>query len=50
MICLQLREIPTKPSEDGELDEEAEWVYRQAFMTMPVSNQVRRDCQNAYDT
>ncbi|CAB4018053.1 Transcription elongation factor SPT6 [Paramuricea clavata] len=39
----QLREIASKPSEDGELDDEAEWIYRQAFMTMPVSNQDFQD-------
>jgi len=33
----QLRGIPVCPTEEGELDEEAEWIYRQAFNTPPVS-------------
>ena len=40
LCCFQLREVPTKQSEDGELEEEAEWIYKQAFMTLPISNQV----------
>ena len=33
----QLRDIPVCPTEDGELDEEADWIYRQAFSTPPLS-------------
>jgi len=33
----QLRTVAVCPTEEGELDEEAEWIYRQAFSTPPVS-------------
>jgi len=33
----QLRTVPICPTEEGELDEEAEWIYRHAFSTPPVS-------------
>jgi len=33
----QLRNIPVCPTEEGELEEEAEWIYRQAFSTPPLS-------------
>jgi len=33
----QLRTVPVCPTEDGELDDEAEWIYRQAFSTPPIS-------------
>jgi len=33
----QLRTVPICPTEEGELDEEAEWIYRQAFSTPPIS-------------
>ncbi len=37
----QTRPIPVQPPEDdGELEEEAEWVYEQAFVKMPISKQV----------
>ncbi|KAJ8312685.1 hypothetical protein KUTeg_010058 [Tegillarca granosa] len=35
----QLRQIPVKPTEDGELEEEAEWIYKQAFATPTISVQ-----------
>ncbi|KAK2165049.1 hypothetical protein LSH36_55g00040 [Paralvinella palmiformis] len=35
----QLRSIPVCPTEEGELDEEAEWIYKFAFATSPVSQQ-----------
>ncbi|XP_046863856.1 transcription elongation factor SPT6-like [Xenia sp. Carnegie-2017] len=35
----QLREVPMKAAEDKELTDEAEWIYRHAFMTMPITNQ-----------
>lgn len=37
---LQLRAIPVKPAEDDELEEEAEWIYRNAFSTPTISMQV----------
>lgn len=43
IICdcaLQLRTIPVKPAEDDELEEEAEWIYRNAFSTPTISMQV----------
>ena len=36
----QLRQTPLKNTEEGELEEEAEWIYKQAFNTPPVSTQV----------
>ena len=35
----QLRSIPVCPTEDGELDEEAEWIYKYAFAAPPISQQ-----------
>ncbi|VDI00276.1 transcription elongation factor SPT6 [Mytilus galloprovincialis] len=35
----QLRQIPVKPTEEGELEEEAEWIYKQAFVTTTVTQQ-----------
>ncbi|CAB1315856.1 unnamed protein product, partial [Coregonus sp. 'balchen'] len=35
----QLRSIPVKPAEDNELEEEAEWIYRNAFSTPTISMQ-----------
>ncbi len=35
----QLRSIPVQETEEGELDEEAEWIYQQAFCRPPVSKQ-----------
>ncbi len=36
----QLRAIPVQQTEEGELDEEAEWIHQQAFCKTPVSKQV----------
>jgi hypothetical protein len=40
---MQLREIPITPvpEDSSELDEEAEWIYRQAFCKPTISTQVR---------
>ncbi len=35
----QLRRIPVCPTEEGELEEEAEWIYKMAFNTPPISQQ-----------
>uniref|UniRef100_A0A8C5F9L4 SPT6 homolog, histone chaperone and transcription elongation factor n=1 Tax=Gadus morhua TaxID=8049 RepID=A0A8C5F9L4_GADMO len=35
----QLRSIPVRPAEDDELEEEAEWIYRNAFSTPTISMQ-----------
>ncbi|KAI8507404.1 Transcription elongation factor SPT6 [Branchiostoma belcheri] len=35
----QLRTIPVRPAEESELMEEAEWIYKYAFMTLPISMQ-----------
>lgn len=37
---LQLRSIPVKGTEDDELEEEADWIYRNAFATPTISLQV----------
>ncbi|KAM4627878.1 transcription elongation factor SPT6-like [Polymixia lowei] len=39
----QLRSIPVKPAEDDELEEEAEWIYRNAFSTPTISMQENTD-------
>uniref|UniRef100_A0A4W3JZH9 SPT6 homolog, histone chaperone and transcription elongation factor n=1 Tax=Callorhinchus milii TaxID=7868 RepID=A0A4W3JZH9_CALMI len=39
----QLRGIPVKPAEDDELEEEAEWIYRNAFSTPSISLQESSD-------
>jgi len=39
----QLRQIPVKETEEGELDEEAEWIYKQAFNNPTCSKQVNKD-------
>jgi transcription elongation factor SPT6 len=36
----QLRQVPVKATEEGEVEEEAEWIYKQAFSTPTVSQQV----------
>lgn len=38
----QLRNIPVCPTEEGELEEESEWIYRQAFSTPPLSRFIER--------
>lgn len=35
----QLRSIPVQFISEEELDEEAEWIYKQAFMQPPISQQ-----------
>lgn len=42
---MQLREIPVTPvpEDSNELDEEAEWIYRQAFCKPTVSTQESRE-------
>ncbi|KAG9351595.1 hypothetical protein JZ751_022846 [Albula glossodonta] len=39
----QLRSIPVKPAEDEELEEEADWIYRNAFSTPTISMQESTD-------
>uniref|UniRef100_A0A8C7RH61 Transcription elongation factor SPT6 n=1 Tax=Oncorhynchus mykiss TaxID=8022 RepID=A0A8C7RH61_ONCMY len=39
----QLRSIPVKPAEDNELEQEAEWIYRNAFSTPTISMQESTD-------
>ncbi|KAJ8396463.1 hypothetical protein AAFF_G00017690 [Aldrovandia affinis] len=39
----QLRSIPVKPAEDDELEEEADWIYRNAFSTPTISMQESTD-------
>ncbi|CAL8352830.1 unnamed protein product [Lota lota] len=39
----QLRSIPVRPAEDEELEEEAEWIYRNAFSTPTISVQEDTD-------
>lgn len=41
LCSLQLRSLPVKPAEDDELEEEAEWIYRNAFSTPTISMQVK---------
>ena len=36
---MQLRMIPVTSASESELDKEAEWIYRQAFLKSPVSSQ-----------
>lgn len=38
LFC-QVRDLPLKPTEEGELEEEAEWVYKHAFLDIPISIQ-----------
>ncbi|XP_067032168.1 transcription elongation factor SPT6-like [Acropora muricata] len=35
----QVRDFPVKSSEEGELDDEADWIYRHAFLETPISQQ-----------
>jgi len=35
----QLRTVPVRAAVESELDEEAEWIYKQAFMEEPISQQ-----------
>jgi transcription elongation factor SPT6 len=42
---MQLRDFPVTAVPEGsdELDEESEWIYKQAFCKLTISNQV---CEN----
>ena len=37
---LQVRAIPVQRTDEGELDEEAEWIFQQAFCKAPITKQV----------
>lgn len=39
---MQIRDVPVTPTAEGsnELDDEAEWIYRQAFTKPTISQQV----------
>ena len=37
---LQLRVCPVQEGDEAEWEEEAEWIYNQAFCTTPISQQV----------
>ncbi|KAH9503860.1 Transcription elongation factor SPT6 [Bulinus truncatus] len=39
----QLRRIPVKEADDAELEEEADWIYKQAFATLCISQQTFLD-------
>lgn len=34
-----MRDFVVKSTEDGELDDEAQWIYRHAFLEFPISQQ-----------
>ena len=36
---LQVRDFSVKSTEDGELDDEAQWIYQHAFLEFPISQQ-----------
>lgn len=40
---MQLREVPVTPVPEGsdELDDEAEWIYKQAFCKPTITTQVK---------
>ena len=38
-LIKQVRDFPVKSSEEGELDDEADWIYRHAFLETPISQQ-----------
>ncbi|KAH9503856.1 hypothetical protein Btru_064005 [Bulinus truncatus] len=40
----QLRRIPVKEADDAELEEEADWIYKQAFATLCISQQNGGEC------
>lgn len=44
VVFSQLRSIPVKSAEDDELEEEADWIYRNAFVTPTISLQVKDFC------
>ncbi|EDO33602.1 predicted protein [Nematostella vectensis] len=35
----QLRGVPVKETDEGELEDEAEWIYKHAFLYLPISQQ-----------
>jgi len=35
-----VRDFPVKSTEEGELDKEAKWIYKHAFLDVPISQQV----------
>lgn len=35
----QVRDFAVKSTEDGELDDEADWIYKHAFLDLPISQQ-----------
>ena len=39
----QLRSLPIEKADDVELEEEAAWIYQQAFATKPISYQVTHE-------
>ena len=43
----QLRTIPIKALEEGELDDEADWIYKQAFMTNTITSQSLQEQENS---
>lgn len=44
----QLRQVPITKADDAELEEEAEWIYRQAFVNPTISNQDIGDNSDGY--
>ena len=38
--AFQLRRVPVTEADNAELEEEADWIYHQAFLTPTISNQV----------
>lgn len=43
---MQLREIPLTSAPENELDEEADWIYKQAFTKSSVSSQQQKSTSN----
>lgn len=43
---MQLREIPITSATDNELDEEADWIYKHAFIKASVSTQTPKSASN----
>lgn len=41
IISLQTRSLAVQKTEEGELDEEAEWIFQNVFSKHPISKQVR---------
>ena len=40
-VLLQTRALAVQKTEEGELDEEAEWIFQNVFSKHPISKQVR---------